>query len=238
MNNPAGFGQRILDQYITEGWGSLSKRDLELLVFILLEKDGALPRSDSNYDVGRSLRVTESKVASLRRDAYARWRPLSTEQSTDVLKRVFKEALEQKRLEQTIKFATDRRMDEGFIPLLIEHPDDRAEVEHAIKEAGAIPVHERNREVLLVHHETLLKMAEDLGILEADPKKIQRKLKKILGNQDTLKDFLTTPLEELTVDGARAALNDAGSIVIESGLRTLLPKFLQAAIPIIPTPVA
>jgi len=230
LNDPAGFGQRILNQYTTEGWGSLSKRDLELLVFILLEKDGVLRRNDSNYDLGRMLRITEAKVSALRRDAYARWRPLIDEQSGDVLRRVFKQAIDQERLQQTIKFATDRKMVEGFIPMLVEHPDDRSEVEHAIKAAGAIPIYERNREVLLVHHETFLKIADDIGILETDPKKIQIQLQKMLGDQQSLKDFLTTPIKKLTVDSARTALNDAGYIILEGGLRNLLPNFLKVAI--------
>ncbi len=234
LNDPGGFGQLILDKYVAEGWGSLGKRDLELLFFILLEKDGALYRGSSNYEVARELRVTVSKVASLRKDAYARWRSLTLEQPADVLKRVFRSALTKQQLDQTMKYATERRMDDGFVPLLVEHPDDRAEVEHAIKAAGAIPVLERNREVVLVHYETLLEIAEGLGLLETDPRKIQREFKKIFSTQETLRDFLTTPVGELTLAGARAALNDAGTIVIEGGLRELLPNLMKIVIPSIP----
>ena len=76
LKNPQEFGDKILEQFQKEGWGSLGKRDLELLIYILLEKDGALTRNLSNYDIARQLRITEAKVAGLRRDAYARWRPL------------------------------------------------------------------------------------------------------------------------------------------------------------------
>lgn len=230
LKDPAEFGRRILDQYQREGWGFLGKRDLELLIYVLLEKDGALIRNHSNYDIARQLRVTEAKVAALRRDAYARWRPLTGEESTTVLKRVLSAALNQDLLEQTIKFA-GRRMSEGFIPLLIEHPDDRAEIEHAVKEANGVPLHERNREVILVHYETLLKIAEKLGILESDPSKIQKELRNILGNQESLADFLKKPISKLTVSSARSALNDAGAIVVEGGLRNLLPVFLKTVIP-------
>jgi hypothetical protein len=234
LNDSSGFGKRILDQYVSEGWGSLSKRDLELLFFILLEKDGALDRCASNYEIARVLRVTESKVTALRKDAYARWRPLALELPAQVLARVFRTALTKSQLDQTMKYATERRMDEGFVPLLVEHPDDRAEVEHAIKAAGAIPVLERNREVVLIHYETLLEIAESLGLLEKDPRKIQREFRQLFSTQETLKDFMTTPVGDLTWDGARAALNDAGTIVIEGGLRGLLPNLMKVLIPSIP----
>ncbi len=230
LNDPAEFGRKILDQYQKEGWGSLGKRDLELLIYVLLEKDGALVRNQSNYSIARQLRVSEAKVAALRRDAYARWRPLTGEESAAVLKRVLLAALNQDRLEQTVKFA-GRKMSDGFIPLLIEHPDDRAEIEHAVKEASGIPVYERNREVLLVHYETLLLIAEKLGILESDPSTIQKELRKILGDQASLAEFLKKPVSKITLDGARQALNDAGAIVVEGGLRNLLPIFLKLVIP-------
>ena len=234
LRDPGSFGQLVLKHYVTEGWGSLSKRDLELLIFILLEKDGALDRGASNYEAARALRVTESKVAALRRDAYARWRPLALEQPEDVLRRVLRAALTKTQLDQTMNFATERRMDEGFIPLLVEHPDDRAEVEHAIKDAGSIPVLERNREVVLIHYRTLLLIADSLNLLETDPIRVQRDFKKMFSKQESLKDFLTTPVGELTPAGARAALNDAVFIAIDGGLRGLLPSLLKTVIPSIP----
>lgn len=48
LNNASAFGSSLLKQFLAEGWGSLSKRDLELLAFILLEKDGCLDRAASN----------------------------------------------------------------------------------------------------------------------------------------------------------------------------------------------
>ena len=122
-------------------------------------------------------------------------------------------------------------MKEGFIPLLIEHPDDRAEIEHAIKEAGGIPCYERNREVILVHFETLLQIAERLGTLESDPAKVQKALSELLQGEESLAEFFRKPISNLTASSARTALNQAGAIVIESGLKTILPSFLKLIIP-------
>lgn len=233
LSNPDQFGRDFLSHFDRDGWGSLSKRDLELLLFVLLEKDGALPRQCSNYDIARRLRVTESKVSSLRRDSYARWRPLIGEEETGVVKRILLSALDEAHLERAMRFF-GQKMSEGNIPLLIEHPDDRAEFEHAVKAVGGIPVFERNREVLLVHYLIVLQIAEGLGLLESDPKRIRSELEKLLGERESLSSFFQKPISKLTLSGARSALNDAGGIIVEGTLKGLLPSFLKLAIPSIP----
>ncbi len=231
LNNPAEFGQKIIDQFVNEGWGSLGKRDLELLIFALLEKDGVLSRQNSNYTLARQLRITELKLAVLRRDGTARWRPLLGEQPEAVLKRVINEALQTKKLEFTLKSLSDLKLKEGLIPLLVDHPDDRAELEHAIKQIGAIPLYERNREVVLVHYKVLFALIENLGLNEHNLKALQKNLKKIMDGQLSLKKYLMTPVNEITMEGTRAALNDAGAIVTVGGFKELLPALLKIIIP-------
>lgn len=239
LSDPASFSKNLLQEFLVNGWGSLSKRDLDLLMFILLERDGALDRTASNYEVARELRLTESRVALLRKDAYARWRLLHPEEPQSVLKRIFQSSLTERKLEHVMKFATERRMNEGFIPLLIEHPDDRAEMERAIKVAGGIPIHERNREVVLIPHTLLLEIADHHHLLQDDPKVIRDQLKQlakevdqILAADTTLKDFLQMPIEKITPSVLRAALNDAGATVAEHSLKTM-PKLIRLWLPCI-----
>ncbi len=75
LKDPAGFGNEFLRLTLLQGFQSLTKRDLELLIFVLLERDGAIDRGDSNASVALQLRVTPAKVKGLRRDGYARWCP-------------------------------------------------------------------------------------------------------------------------------------------------------------------
>ena len=234
LTKPADFGAKILERYLAEGWGSLSKRDLDLLFFILLEQDGGLPHTASNYDIARTLRLTESKVAALRRDATARWRNLTHDDPKLILRPLIESCLEETRLEQTIKYATERTIADGFIAVMVEHPDDRAELEHAIIEERGIPVYERNRKVILLHYITLVNLAARLGALPTDAADIQQKLKAFIGPDQlphvplgALRTFLTTDVRNLTREGARAAINDAGCIVFEEGLKNLLPRLLR-----------
>ena len=240
LTDPASFSEALLREFLANGWGSLSKRDLDLLLFILLEKDGALDRSASNYDVARALRLSESRVALLRKDAYARWRLLNPEEPQSVIRRIFQTALAEKKLENVMKFSTERRMSEGFIPLLIEHPDDRAEMERAIKIAGGIPIYERNREVILISHKALIDIADHHSLLQDDPKEIRDQLKQIakeveqiLAADTSLKDFLKMPIDKITPTAIRAAFNDAGATVAEHSLKTM-PKLIRLWLPCIP----
>lgn len=228
LRNASAFGSSLLKQFLAEGWGSLSKRDLELLAFILLEKDGCLDRAASNYTIGKQLRITQQKVASLRRDAYARWRPLIQEEARDVLKRIFQHAFASDRLSKLSQYATERKMNEGFIPLAVEHPDDRMELENAIKEAGGVPIYERNREVLLIHYKILIAIACQIGIV-LDAKRTQREIKRLVGDTETLRGFLTKPFSDITGEDVRDALNDAGASVFEEGMKKL-PDLLRLII--------
>ena len=89
LKDPAGFGNEFLRLTLLQGFQSLTKRDLELLIFVLLERDGAIDRGDSNASVALQLRVTPAKVKGLRRDGYARWRALVPEDADAALQNLF-----------------------------------------------------------------------------------------------------------------------------------------------------
>ena len=230
LKEPAAFGSSLLQHFMDGGWGSLSKRDLELLIFILLEKDGCLDRSASNFQLGRELRITPQKVVALRRDSYARWRDFVQESEEDVLIRIFGGGLSAKELENSSVYATERKHNEGFVPFLIEHPDDRMTVENAIKQAGGVPVYERNREVLLIFYKDLIKLALQRNLI-TDPKKVQRELKRLLGDPETLRGFLTKPVQDITLQDLRDALNNSGALMVERSVKKL-PDLLRLIFPV------
>jgi hypothetical protein len=230
LKEPDSFGTSLLQHFMNGGWGSLSKRDLELLIFILLERDGCLARSASNFQLGRELRITPQKVVALRRDAYARWREFVQESEEGVLIRIFRGALLAEALERSSVYATERKHNEGFIPVLIEHPDDRMTVENAIKQTGGMPVYERNREVLLIFYKDLIQLAFVRNLI-TDPKKVQRELKRLLGDPETLRGFLTKPVQDITPQDLRDALNDGGALMVERSVKKL-PDLLRLIFPV------
>jgi hypothetical protein len=231
LKDPAQFGQKLLSLYLEQGFQSLPKRDLELLIFFLLEIDGAIDRKDNNYIVARKLRVTPTRVKALRRDAYARWRPLIDESRKDALQRILESVLTVENIEAGTKHASEKSRKEGFIAVRIEHPDDQGEFEQAIMDVGAIPIYERNRDVLVVRFDTLIAISEKLGLLGQDSRRVRSELKELAPAAEELEDFLKKPIQKLTWAEARSVLNSVGAKAIAGLVDTKVTDVLKIVFP-------
>ena len=234
LKDPAGFGNEFLRLTLLQGFQSLTKRDLELLIFVLLERDGAIDRGDSNAAVALQLRVTPAKVKGLRRDGYARWRALVPEDADAALQRIAAIVLTEANLRSGAKHVSERSRKEGFLAIRIEHPDDAQRFEQAIVEVGALPVYERNREVVAVRFDTLLKIAERWGYLPPDPQAAVAALKKLAPASEEVADLLKKDVTQLRWDDVRRALNSLGAKAVSSTVEGGLKGLLKLAFPFIP----
>jgi hypothetical protein len=224
LKDPAGFGNEFLRLTLLQGFQSLTKRDLELLIFVLLERDGAVDRGASNATVALQLRVTPAKVKGLRRDGYARWRALVPEDADAALQRIVATVLTEANLRSGAKHVSERSRKDGFLAVRIEHPDDAQRFEQAILEVGALPVYERNREVVAVRFDTLLKIAERWGFLQPDPQ----------ATSEEVADLLKKDVAQLRWDDVRRALNSLGAKAVSSTVEGGLKGLLKLAFPFIP----
>ena len=234
LKDPAGFANEFLRLTLLQGFQSLTKRDLELLIFVLLERDGAIDRGDSNAAVALQLRVTPAKVKGLRRDGYARWRALVPEDADAALQRIAATVLTEANLRSGAKHVSERSRKEGFLAIRIEHPDDAQRFEQAIVEVGALPVYERNREVVAVRFDTLLKIAERWGYLPPDPQAAVAALKKLAPASEEVADLLKKDVTQLRWDDVRRALNSLGAKAVSSTVEGGLKGLLKLAFPFIP----
>ncbi|KRG66868.1 hypothetical protein ABB27_12205 [Stenotrophomonas terrae] len=234
LKDPASFGTEFLRLTLMQGFQSLTKRDLELLIFVLIERDGAINRSDSNAAVALQLRVTPAKVKGLRRDGYARWRALVPEEGDAALQRIVAAVLTEANLRSGAKHVSERSRKEGFLAIRIEHPDDAQRFEQAILDVGAIPVYERNREVVAVRFDTLLKIAERWNYLQPDPQATLDALKKLAPASEEVADLLKKDVTQLRWDDLRRALNSLGAKAISSTAEGGLKGLLKLVFPFIP----
>lgn len=234
LKDPAGFAEEFLRLTLLQGFQSLTKRDLELLIFVLLERDGAISRSDSNNAVAMQLRLTPAKVKGLRRDGYARWRALVPEEGDAALERIVATVLTEDNLRSGAKHVSERSKKDGFLAVRIEHPDDQQRFEQAIIDVGAMPVYERNREVVAVRFDTLLKIAERWGYLQQEPEKIVRELEKLTPTAEEVADLLKKDVGKLRWEDVRRALNSLGAKAIASTAEGGLKGLLKLAFPFIP----
>lgn len=234
LKDPAGFANEFLRLTLLQGFQSLTKRDLELLIFVLLERDGAIARSDSNAAAALRLRVTPAKVKALRRDGYARWRSLVPEAPDAAMQRIVATVLTEENLRSGAKHVSERSRKEGFLAIRIEHPDDQQQFEQAILEVGALPVYERNREVVAVRFDTLLKLAERWGYLQPEPEKITAELRKLTPAAEEVADLLKKDVTDLRWPDVRRALNSLGAKAIASTAEGGLKGLLRIVFPFIP----
>jgi hypothetical protein len=234
LKDPAGFAEQFLRLSLMQGFGSLNKRDMELLTFVLLERDGAISRSSSNAMAALQLRITATRVKSLRRDGYARWRALVPEESEAALQRIVATVLTEDNLRSGAKHVSERAKKDGFLAIRVEHPDDAQQFEQAILEVGALPVYERNREVVAVRFDTLLRIAEKWGYLQPDPAAITRELKKLQPTAGEVADLLQKDLTKLRWEDARNALNSLGAKAIASTAEGGLKGLLKIVFPFLP----
>ncbi|GAB2504440.1 hypothetical protein GCM10027084_18640 [Pseudoxanthomonas sangjuensis] len=234
LKNPAAFADEFLRLTLLQGFQSLTKRDLELLIFVLLERDGAIGRDEGNAAVAAKLRVTPAKVKALRRDGYARWRALVPEDDDTALRRIVANVLTEANLRSGAKHVSERSRKDGFLAVRIEHPDDAQRFDQAILDVGALPVYERNREVVAVRFDTLLKIAEKWGYLQPDAGKIAKELKKLAPASEEVADLLKKDITKLRWEDARNALNSLGAKAIASTAEGGLKGLLKIVFPFIP----
>ena len=231
LKDPAAFAAEFLRQTQLQGFGALSKRDLELLVYVLFERDGAIDRNSSNHAAASLLRITPAKLRALRSDGYARWRQLVAEPADVALRRILGHVLTDSNLRAGSRHVSERSRKDGFLAVRVEHPDDRLQLEQAILDAGALPVYERNREVLAVRFDTLVALAERSGFLQPDTEAVVKALRKLAPASEELADLLEKDVTKLRWEDARNALNSLGAKAVSSTAEGGLKSLLKLAFP-------
>ena len=234
LNSPDKFADAFIDAYLAQGFQSLSKRDIDLLVFLLLERDGVLSRETSNFEVGRQLCLTPGKVRALRRDAYARWRALlGDDDTTSQLKRVLCEILTKERIDAGARYASTVNNADGYFAIHVAHADDRQTLEHALLQAHEYTKHERNPEVMVVSFGSMLMLARKYNFV-SDPEGVYKKLKRLAARKSTLNEVLTADMSELGWEDVRAAFNDVGARVVATSIEGINPiNLLRVPFPFI-----
>ena len=234
LKDPAAFAAEFLRQTQLQGFGALSKRDLELLVYVLLERDGAIDRNSSNHAAASLLRITPAKLRALRSDGYARWRQLVAEPADVALRRILGHVLTDANLRAGSRHVSERSRKDGFLAVRVEHPDDRLQLEQAILDAGALPVYERNREVLAVRFDTLVALAERGGFLQPDVEAMLKELRRLAPASEELADLLKKDLAKLRWDDLRSALNSLGAKAVSGSAESGLKGLLKLVFPFLP----
>ncbi|VYT01291.1 PTS sugar transporter subunit IIBC [Campylobacter ureolyticus] len=173
------FVEKFLENYLAPSFGAMSKSEIDILVFHLLEDSF---NQLSNYEISNLLKISETKVKNLRVNAYLRY----NQNENQILKNIIE------RLSDSISAKVDIKNNE--VKFTLENPVEKRVMIAKIKELGENIDFSFNNEILkldLLVFFTFLKniSGEDifLNVLK-DNKNKNLKLQEFLGKNETFKE--------------------------------------------------
>lgn len=226
LKNPESFANSFIDLALKNGFGSMAKRDIDLLIYYLLERDGAISRSATNHAVAGILNISVSKATSCRRDAYARWRGIFGEGTDESIKALLLNMLSEKSVEMAAKHSRRSLRSDGLLPLWIEHPIDRMDFERVILDAGGIPQRDNHPDVILVRIDVLIQIAEKY-LQPQDAKYVANELKKISPGSEDVRALLAKDFSKIDWNDIRSVVNKLGAQVVEGELTASIPSVFR-----------
>nr|WP_314539787.1 hypothetical protein [uncultured Campylobacter sp.] len=140
------FGEEFLKHYLSGSFGSMSKSEIEILIFHLLFSDF---EGLSNYKISNLLKISETKVKNLTLNAHLRY----PKQSGD---EVVRETL----ADIAKKFSTIYDEQNGEVKIHIQSSVQKREMINAINNLGSFADYGLNNEILKIRINTLFSLFE------------------------------------------------------------------------------
>jgi hypothetical protein len=192
------------------GLGAVSKKDYELLVFHHISSSAAL-RSDWNYVLANKLKVTETRIKSLRLEASIRHRPPNHKA---VLGQIVQRILDE---------MSKPDFSGGVASITLENPIDRREFEYAVKLAKHSVEYGINREILKIDALALFEIIfANVENAEARFKEVvQAHIKTKTRQQDVLDKSLTFR-QRINKLGQEIASNEGAVAMLAAGASLLV----------------
>jgi hypothetical protein len=195
------FAEKFLDEYLGRGFGVLTKRDTDLLVFHLLSELGGLD-SHSNHNLSLKLRISTRKIANYRLDRRLRYNQLTEEQ----VKLNFLESLKK----SAIKINNTSK----WILLSIEDSYVRESIKAKLKELNHFSDSSFNAEIISLDTEAfsdlLSDMYKDLKIDKKQYKELNKHASDIAKDKSgniTVKGIFKAFLEGAAKDGGKRTIS-------------------------------
>lgn len=154
----AEFARQFLSIFLSNGFGGLTKRDTDSLVFFLLQR--AIKGADTeSYAWAKVLKITPSRVSSLQLESHLKFAHLLTTNDPQAGVQFLLSGV----LDIQIGVANDgKQLTSGMVRIQIDHPIARMEIEQAMKELGSVVDYERNRKILKVDFFSFLRLINKL----------------------------------------------------------------------------
>lgn len=131
------FANKFVELFLANGFGSMTKHEIEILVFHLLHSTYDY-RDKSNYELATLLKIPEAKVKSLRLAAALKYETINHKA---VLGKIIM------RLANNYQYAN---VSNGKVELSLEDPIEKRELEHYLKSNGYHAEYTLNSELLRI----------------------------------------------------------------------------------------
>ena len=141
-NNSKELLATFMNLYLQNGFQSLSKKDIDLLLFYLMDQYTIFEGRD-NYEKAKQLKITPSKLKSLQLESHMRW---SDKTSKQILKSLFERILKKENIKSLLQEQADL-LSKNEIPVMVENPIEKLELEKLLKDNNSIVKYELNSEV-------------------------------------------------------------------------------------------
>ncbi|HAT1798077.1 TPA: hypothetical protein JBL19_16330 [Legionella pneumophila] len=132
------FSKEFLRKYLESGFGSLSKHDIDLLIYHLITQKTVLLKDKTIYEQSNLLRLTELKIKNIQLEAYLKY---ESKNSITNLNEV---------IDKVESGAIKPEIENGRIRFLLDSPILKREIENCIKLLGHVVDYSFNKDVVSI----------------------------------------------------------------------------------------
>ncbi len=188
------FEDEFLEEYLSRGFGSLSKRDIDIFVMHLLMKHSNL-KNESNFDLSMKLKLTETRIKNLKYEAHLKY----AESSKDDIKEEFLSLLNKVKLQVV--------GNETWISIVVEDTFLRNVIKAKVKENGSFVDGSFNSEIVKISVDDFSYLIY-VSLDEEGREKIEKEISGLFSDKETLefKDLFKMFL----IEAAKGAVNEFG----------------------------
>lgn len=188
------FSNEFLQEYLSDGFGVMSKREIDILIMNLLMKYGDLAKK-SNHELSLLLRVPESTIKRLRYDARLRYKPDDAYIQREFLNVLSKANFELERNEES-------KIENVKFIFVMEDNYLRYDIQGRLKDKGMFADTSFNSEIIKIGYLSLVAVISEICGEEvgSDFKKKFKSLNKraeLDGIPKMLKDFALDTLKSI-----------------------------------------
>jgi len=154
LNDPEAFAHGFLEEFMRSGFGSMPKRDMEIMVLHLLVRDGQYDLPSDLFKACRELKLTETRVRSLYQSLQLKYALYDETEA----KRRFAELLEQGLIESK----------NGRLTFIVRDPLLRQYFEEWVASLGRFADSSFNKNLVVVSTETFRDVVTRLAVGDFD----------------------------------------------------------------------